>query len=167
MRQKLLDSAQQIAETLVQKKLVVTLAESCTGGMLAELLTAIPGSSQWFDRAFITYSNEAKIEMLGVKESTLMTHGAVSSACVEEMVLGALQASHAQLSTAISGIAGPSGGTEDKPVGTVWIAWVGHRIPMNKELFVFQGDRESVRQQACLAAIHGMIACLNAHHDVS
>lgn len=161
MRQQLLDTTQLLATHLVKRKIIISLAESCTGGMLAELLTSVAGSSQWFDRAFITYSNDAKMEMLGVREATLIGHGAVSGACIEEMVLGALQASHAQLSVAISGVAGPSGGSEDKPVGTVWIGYAGHHLPLRKEKHIFAGDRDSIRQQACLAALTGMLDCLN------
>jgi nicotinamide-nucleotide amidase len=165
MRQQLLDTTQLLATHLVKRKRIISLAESCTGGMLAELLTSIAGSSQWFDRAFITYSNDAKMEMLGVREATLIGQGAVSGACIEEMVIGALQASHAHLSVAISGIAGPSGGSDEKPVGTVWIAWVGHHIPLRKEKFIFKGDRDSIRQQACFAALTGMLACLNQQDE--
>ncbi len=160
MRQQLLAQTETLAELLTAKGMMIALAESCTGGMLSELMTALPGSSAWFDRGFITYSNEAKIEVLGVRETTLITHGAVSAACVEEMALGALQASHAQLSVAISGIAGPAGGSVSKPVGTVWFGYAGHHIIAKTQLHQFTGDREQIRQQATAAALAGMIECL-------
>lgn len=115
--------ANQLGDALAKQQWVATTAESCTGGGVATAITDIAGSSQWFDRAFITYSNEAKMQMLGVQAETLANHGAVSEPVVEQMAEGALTNSLADISVAISGIAGPTGGTEEKPVGTVWFAW--------------------------------------------
>lgn len=162
MQSAIVQAVKTLSIALASDQLMVATAESCTGGMVSEALTALPGSSAWFDRAFITYSNDAKIEMLGVKSATIITHGAVSAACVEEMAIGCLQQSHAQLSVAISGIAGPDGGSQSKPVGTVWIAWAGHHMSVVSRLFHFMGDRHNIREQATLAALNGMIERL--HH---
>lgn len=147
----------QLGPKLAESRNTVVTAESCTGGMIAEALTAIAGSTAWFDRAYVTYSYESKREMLGVRESTIQKQGAVSQACVEEMVLGALQQSHANIAVACSGIAGPGGGSPDKPVGTVWMAWAkqGHEI-VESRCFHFDGDRQSVREQATEAALQGI-----------
>lgn len=136
---------------------VMASAESCTGGWIAKAMTDVPGSSGCFDRAFITYSNEAKQEMLGVALDTLEQHGAVSEAVVREMVQGALNRSKASIVVAVSGIAGPDGGANEKPVGTVWLAWGvrGGHISVCKKLFL--GDREEIRYQSSLAALQGMI----------
>jgi nicotinamide-nucleotide amidase len=157
MQQDIEQKVLELAECLIQAEMMVATAESCTGGMLAQSLTHHAGSSRWFDRCLVSYSYEAKYEMLGVKPTTIMAHGAVSQECVEEMALGCLQQSHAQLTVAISGVAGPDGGTPHKPVGSVWIAWVGHQIPLEAEFFQFQGNREAIREQATLAAIDGML----------
>lgn len=162
MHSQLMQTVTTLASALKAAKLMVATAESCTGGLLAEVLTDLPGSSAWFERAFITYSNDAKYEMLGVKPTTVLDHGAVSANCVEEMAIGCLQQSHAQLTVAISGIAGPDGGSIDKPVGTVWIAWAGQHMSVVSRCFHFSGDRRSIREQATLAALNGMIERL--HH---
>ncbi len=121
----------------------------------------MPGSTAWFDRAYITYSYESKREMLGVKETTVQKKGAVSEECVTEMALGALQQSHAKVSIACSGIAGPGGGTPDKPVGTVWLAWaVQGQEDVISEQFHFEGDRHSVREQTTEAALKGVLKLL-------
>ncbi len=143
---------------LALKGVQVVTAESCTGGMVAEALTQLPGSSAWFDRGFVTYTNASKQAMLGVKPEVFITDGAVSQACVEQMALGALRHSQSQLSVAISGIAGPTGGTDLKPVGTVWIAWAVQLDAQSKvwsESFLFSGNRTQVREQACLKALKG------------
>jgi len=131
-------------------------AESCTGGGIAAALTDVAGSSAWFDRGFVTYSNEAKQEMLGVSAETLAHHGAVSRETVLEMARGALAHSRAQLSVAVSGIAGPTGGTPDKPVGTVWIAWAtadgGSAVCEH-----FPGDRAAVRAATIDSALNGLV----------
>lgn len=133
---------------LKQHGYVLTLAESCTGGMAAQAITSIAGSSDWFDRGFVTYSNAAKIEMLNVSANTLDTYGAVSEQTAAEMAIGALKNSHAQIAGSITGIAGPTGGSENKPVGTVCFAWVGTQLPMFTYTQLFTGDRTAVRQQA-------------------
>lgn len=158
----LADLVAQVGASLVDHNSMVVTAESCTGGLIAEALTQVPGSTGWFDRAYITYSYESKQEMLGVKENTIQKKGAVSEACVKEMALGALQQSHAKISVACSGIAGPSGGTLDKPVGTVWLAWMmqGHEEPVT-QLYHFDGDRSAIRLQATQAALDGILKLLN------
>lgn len=152
----------QVGKALVAHNTMVVTAESCTGGMIAEALTSIGGSTAWFDRAYITYSYESKREMLGVKEVTIQKKGAVSQECVEEMALGALQQSHAKVSVACSGIAGPGGGSPDKPVGTVWLAWAiqGQEDVVSQQCF-FEGDRQAVREQTTEAALMGIMKLLN------
>ena len=151
----------QVGKALVDHDAMVVTAESCTGGMIAEALTDIAGSTAWFDRAYVTYSYESKREMLGVHESTIQKKGAVSQECVEEMALGALQQSHAKVSVACSGIAGPGGGTPDKPVGTVWLAWaVQGREEVVTQRFQFDGDRQAVREQTTEAALIGIMKLL-------
>lgn len=145
--------SQQLGGLLHQHGLVLTTAESCTGGGVASAVTDIAGSSAWFDRAFVTYSNEAKMEMLGVRESTLQQYGAVSEQTVEEMVLGALAHSRANIGVSISGIAGPGGGSADKPVGTVCFAWADKNGWLKIETLKFDGDREQVRYQAVEIAL--------------
>ena len=148
----------QVGKALVDNDLMVVTAESCTGGMIAEALTSIGGSTAWFDRSYITYSYESKREMLGVKEITIQKKGAVSQECVEEMALGALQQSHATVSVACSGIAGPSGGSPDKPVGTVWVAWaVQGQEEVISQQFHFDGDRQAVREKTTETALMGIM----------
>ena len=144
-----------IGELAIQKEIVITTAESCTAGGVAYALTAIPGSSSWFEEGFVTYSNQAKIYMLNVKSATLEKYGAVSKETVVEMANGALIQSDAQISIAISGIAGPDGGSDDKPVGTVWFAWVGVST-YQTECHCFEGGRQSVREQAIKHALVGL-----------
>jgi nicotinamide-nucleotide amidase len=141
---------------LQQHQIKLVTAESCTGGGLAQAITAIPGSSGWFERGFVTYSNASKQELLGVKSSTLETYGAVSEQTAIEMAEGALRASHAQLSIAITGIAGPDGGSADKPVGTVWFAWSLNNVTQS-ELQLFSGDRLSIREQAVIFALEKLL----------
>lgn len=142
-----------VGQLLLKKNWVVTTAESCTGGGLSAAITDIAGSSQWFDRAFVTYSNEAKKAMLGVTAHTLETYGAVSEKAVVEMALGALTQANATVAIAISGIAGPGGATEDKPVGTVCFAWRAKNGWNRVETHYFSGDRAQVRQQAVHQAL--------------
>lgn len=151
----------EVGEALKQHDKMIVTAESCTGGLIAEALTCIGGSTAWFDRAYITYSYESKFEMLGVKKTTIQTKGAVSKHCVEEMVVGALQQSHAGVGIACSGIAGPGGGLPGKPVGTVWISWAlrGHN-EVRSELFQFDGDRDAVRMACTMEALRGVLALL-------
>jgi len=136
--------------------LMAAVAESCTGGWIAKALTDVPGSSGWFERGFVTYSDEAKQAMLGVRAATLGQHGAVSEAVVREMAEGAASWSRAQVTVAVSGIAGPDGGTPEKPVGLVWIAWRAASGEVTAREFSFKGDRDSVRFQAVLAALEGL-----------
>lgn len=149
--------AEEVGKALQQRGMMLATAESCTGGWVAEAVTAVPGSSGWFDRGFITYTNDSKQDMLGVAAATLARHGAVSEATVREMASGALKNSRAQATLAISGIAGPTGGTAEKPVGTVWIAWAFANGAVASEKRVFAGDRREVRQQAVERALQGLL----------
>jgi nicotinamide-nucleotide amidase len=145
-----------LAKTLTEHNLSIVTAESCTGGWLAKCCTDIAGSSAWFDRGFVTYSNASKQDMLNVNQQTLITHGAVSQYVAEEMAQGALNNSQADIAVAITGIAGPDGGTDDKPVGTVWITWA-YPDKVKSQLFQFEGKREQIRYLAILAAISDLI----------
>ena len=149
--------AWQVGVSLNRAGLVLVTAESCTGGWVAECVTEVAGSSVWFDRGFVTYSNIAKTEMLGVEPALIATHGAVSEAVVLSMVAGALQLSRAHVALAISGIAGPSGGTMDKPVGTVWIAWQRKGRTPSAVCEQFMGNRRAIRQQAVRVALQGVL----------
>ncbi|XNG97929.1 nicotinamide-nucleotide amidase [Vibrio cyclitrophicus] len=140
--------SEQLGHLLAKHQHILVTAESCTGGGVATAITDIAGSSAWFDRAFVTYSNEAKQEMIGVQSETLVKFGAVSEPVVIEMADGALQNSNGTISVSISGIAGPGGGSEDKPVGTVCFAWKVCDGWNKVETNVFTGDRSQVRQQA-------------------
>ena len=135
-------------------------AESCTGGGLAYWITAVPGSSDWFDRGFITYSNLSKQELVGVSADTLDRYGAVSAETAREMAEGALQRSQAQVSVAITGIAGPDGGSKDKPVGTVWIAVAGIDSETKAIHSVFSGDRQQIRLQSMAVALQALMPLL-------
>ena len=149
--------ARRLGDALLTRGWRCAVAESCTGGRLAAAMTEVAGSSQWFDRGFITYSNQAKMEMLGVPEGMLNTEGAVSEFTVRAMAEGALAKSQADLTVAISGIAGPTGGSLLKPVGLVWFAWAGHSTVAQAASYVFKGDRNAVRTQAVYVAIEGLI----------
>lgn len=152
--------AEKVGQALKAHGLMMTAAESCTGGGVAYAVTAIAGSSEWFERGFVTYTNQSKQEMLGVSTETLVAHGAVSEATVAEMAIGALQKSDAQLSLAISGIAGPGGATADKPVGMVCFAWgYGGGSPYTEVKF-FKGDRTAVREQSIAYGLEGILRCL-------
>ena len=133
------------------------VAEACTGGWVGKVATDGAGSSQWFDRGFVTYTHEAKQEMLGVGKATLARHGAVSEATVREMAEGALRNSHGDVVVAISGVAGPGGGSDTKPVGTVWFAWAVADGATVSRVAHFTGDREAVRAQAVEAALAGVL----------
>ena len=159
MTQPLSENIETLAGLLKAKNLRVATAESCTGGGIAKALTDVAGSSDWFECGFVTYSNDSKQHMLGVDARTLDAQGAVSEAVVKEMALGALERSNAQLAVAVSGVAGPGGGTPEKPVGMVWIAWAFEE-QVEALCFHFQGDRESVRYQTIEAAIRGLIAAV-------
>ena len=152
--------AGQLGEACRLRGRMLVLAESCTGGGVGEAITRIPGSSAWLDRGFITYSNAAKEEQLGVKVETLLTHGAVSEATAREMVLGALRWSRADTAAAVTGIAGPDGGSRDKPVGLVWFAWCVRGGAARVESRQLAGDREAVRRQAVEIALKGLLNAL-------
>ncbi|BCX88219.1 nicotinamide-nucleotide amidase [Methylomarinovum tepidoasis] len=146
-----------VGERLRGRGLLLATAESCSGGWIAKCITDVPGSSGWFDRGFVTYSNAAKMEMLGVRAETLGRFGAVSEETVREMAAGALAYSCAGVAVAVSGIAGPSGGTPDKPVGTVWLAWQMKGQAPVARWYHFNGDREAVRRQAVATALQGIL----------
>ncbi len=159
--QQLHELAAAFGERLMDSRMKLASAESCTGGWLAKVATEVPGSSAWFDCAFVAYSYDAKESMLGVQRVTLEAHGAVSEQTVIEMVRGALSRSRADIAVAITGIAGPGGGNKDKPVGTVWMAWAkGHHPPL-AEMHHFDGDRDAVRRATVRAAILGLQALLD------
>jgi nicotinamide-nucleotide amidase len=145
--------SEDVGRLLLKNQLVLATAESCTGGGVATVITDIAGSSAWFDRAFVTYSNQAKMEMLNVSSRALELNGAVSEPVAVEMVLGALAHSAATIAVSISGIAGPSGGTENKPVGTVCFAWADHKGWLQVHTVHYQGDRRSIRDQAVTHAL--------------
>ena len=149
--------ADTLGHILGQEHVLCAVAESCTGGLLAAAITDVPGSSAWFDRGFITYSNKAKEALLGVSPGLIAMHGAVSEAVVLAMAKGVISASDATVSVAISGIAGPTGGSVDKPVGTVWIAWATSSKPAHATCYLFKGDRSSIREQAVEAALEGLL----------
>lgn len=148
MNNDVLRVAQQLGLLLTSKSLFLATAESCTGGEVAQVITSIAGSSAWFERGFVTYSNTAKIEMLGVQPITIASYGAVSEQTAREMAEGALKNSRADVTLAVTGIAGPDGGTPEKPVGTVWFAWAGKMFPTMVERVQFSGDRFSIRDAA-------------------
>lgn len=157
MNQQLLSAlALELAPNLIENHIVLASAESCTGGWIAKTLTDIDGSSSWFDCSIVTYSNQAKINLLGVQQDTLDSFGAVSQPVVKQMVLGLLDRSEANIGISVSGIAGPGGGTQNKPVGTVWIAWAKPGQLIEAVRFQFKGDREEVRLQAVYEALKGV-----------
>jgi len=152
--------AEKLGEGLTRRGMQLAVAESCTGGGLAHAVTGVAGSSRWFDRGYVTYSNIAKIEMLGVQPATLTQYGAVSEATVREMAEGALARSRAQVTVAITGIAGPGGGSREKPVGSVWLAWSRRGRSTRARLAHFPGDRDAVRRQAVEMALRGVLDLL-------
>lgn len=149
----------QLGEALLARKWTVTCAESCTGGGIGHAITMKAGSSAWFNQGFITYSNQAKSSLLQVQTSTLETVGAVSQQTVREMARGAARAANAEVAVSVSGIAGPDGGSDDKPVGTVWFGFYVDGAEM-QERCVFNGDRDAVRGQAISFAMQKLIALL-------
>jgi len=140
--------AEQLGSCLQQQKLLLVTAESCTGGGVAQAITSIAGSSNWFERGFVTYSHLAKQEMLGVQSSTLAQFGAVSGQVAVEMASGALIHSHADVSLAVTGVAGPEGGSKEKPVGTVYFAWAGKVVGKQVQCQYFSGDRHAIQAQS-------------------
>ena len=149
--------AGKLGAALKGRGLVLATAESCTGGGIAEAVTRIPGSSAWFDCAFVSYSYEAKTAMLGVHRDILVDHGAVSEETAREMADGAITRSRAQVAVAVTGIAGPDGGMPDKPVGTVWFAWKFPKKPVISEVCHFSGDRNSIRNQTVVHALNKLL----------
>ena len=153
--------AKQVGKALKARGMTLATAESCTGGGVAHAVTKVSGSSNWFDRGFVTYSNISKEEMLGVSPETMVTHGAVSEQTAREMAAGALQYSRAQVSLSVSGIAGPTGGTPYKPVGTVWFAWAMGRT-VKTACHLISGDRDAIRVKAVRISLQGVLDLLNS-----
>lgn len=151
--------ATRLGEGLMARGYAITTAESCTGGLLSAAITDVPGSSAWFAQGLVSYSNEAKERLLGVSSAALVSHGAVSEAVVVAMAEGARRSSGAEAAIAISGVAGPGGGSPDKPVGTVWIAWSLVAV-VRAERFLYPGDRLCVRMAATRSALDGMLRLL-------
>ncbi|GJH26196.1 CinA family protein [Caballeronia novacaledonica] len=149
-----------VGNKLRDERLMLATAESCTGGMVATAITDISGSSAWFERGFVTYSNLAKVEMIGVPAALIEQHGAVSEPVAKAMAEGALRNSRAQVSVAITGVAGPAGGSDAKPVGTVSFAW-SNRLDTGVETQLFKGDREQVRAQAAAHALRKLLEFLD------
>ena len=151
-----------LAGELLNRSARLTTAESCTGGWIAKTLTDMQGSSAWFEYGFVSYGNNAKQDLLSVPADTLEAHGAVSQETAEAMAQGALAAATADYSVAVTGIAGPDGGTVEKPVGTVWIAWAGPKHRVASCCHRFEGDRDMVRRQTVSAALTGLLEFLDA-----
>jgi nicotinamide-nucleotide amidase len=149
--------ARRVGARLKKRRLKLATAESCTGGWIAQAVTSIAGSSDWFERGFVTYSNQAKKEMLGVRARTLSRHGAVSEAAAKEMAAGALARSRAQVAIAVTGIAGPGGGSRTKPVGTVCFAWARKKRAPDSVVRRFSGDREGIRRRSVAFALQGLL----------
>jgi nicotinamide-nucleotide amidase len=164
---------EQLAEALLHHGWMLATAESCTGGMIAARCTDLSGSSQWLERGFVSYSNEAKHEMLGVDPALIAQHGAVSAEVAQAMALGALRHSLAQVSLAVTGVAGPTGGSQDKPVGTVWFAWAlpsdcgptlgADTAWVKTECVQFKGDRAAVREATLQHALRSLLHWLQQH----
>jgi nicotinamide-nucleotide amidase len=146
----------QLADLMLENGLFLATAESCTGGMIAAACTDLAGSSAWFERGFVTYSNAAKTELLGVDAALIAQHGAVSEPVARAMAFGAIRHSKAQVSVAVTGVAGPTGGSIDKPVGTVWFGFSVAGM-LTSEVMRFDGDRASVRSATVAHAIHGLV----------
>jgi nicotinamide-nucleotide amidase len=155
------DLVTKIAAKLLEKKRVLATAESCTGGWIAQQLTDVAGSSEWFDSGCVTYSNKSKQRLLGVSTESLESCGAVSEEVVTEMAEGVLSSAEVSISVATSGVAGPGGGSVEKPVGTVWFAWAEQGKATRTEKKQFSGDRESVRKQAVKYALEGILKNLS------
>ena len=157
MMDKIEDLVESLAQIAVNRSIRVATAESCTGGWISKTLTDRAGSSQWFECGFTTYSNEAKHGMLGVDSQLIEQYGAVSEPVVAAMTAGALARSNATIAVAVSGVAGPGGGSPQKPVGTVWFSWQIQGQPAETQRILFDGDRESVRKQTVYQAIAGIV----------
>lgn len=157
---KVLELSTLLGQMLLENGLSISTAESCTGGLIAGALTEVSGSSAWFERGVVTYSNAAKHDLLGVPEAVFEEHGAVSEACVLAMAEGAKRVSGADIAISVSGVAGPAGGSTEKPVGTVWLAWAIEGT-CEATVFHFEGSRHEVRLQAVVSALHGSIDRIN------
>ena len=157
MQTELFQLAEQSGHFLQRQNALLAVAESCTGGLLSATITDVAGSSAWFERGFITYSNQAKIDLLGVSKHTLQQHGAVSTETAQEMVTGVLQHSLAHLAIAVTGIAGPTGGSLDKPIGTVYIAWQWRNQPAVIQRQQFYGSRDMIRKQTVITALEWIL----------
>jgi nicotinamide-nucleotide amidase len=149
--------ARRVGARLRERGLALATAESCTGGWIAQAVTSIAGSSEWFERGFVTYSNESKKQMLGVRAATLARHGAVSEETAREMASGALRRSRAQVAVAVTGVAGPGGGTRSKPVGLVCFAWSQKGRAPGSATRRFRGDRKGIRERSVAFALQGLI----------
>ena len=154
--------AAELGRELVRRSVKVATAESCTGGLIAGAITDVPGSSDWFERGVVTYSNSAKIDLLGVRPETLRSEGAVSEAVAREMADGMIAHSAAELAVAVTGVAGPAGGTAQKPVGMVCLGFARRGRPAESETRRFPGDRAAVREATVVAAIEGLLARIRA-----
>jgi len=148
--------SEDIGKLLTSRQQVLTLAESCTGGLAAALITNSAGSSAWFDSGLVTYSNQAKEDLLKVQKKTLEKYGAVSEEVAMEMAIGALQQGRATIATSVTGIAGPGGGSASKPVGTVCFAWTSETFASKSKTYLFQGNREQIREQSVIALLMGL-----------
>ncbi len=151
------DLVRELADLLVSKNWTITTAESCTGGLIAASLTDVAGSSAWFNQGVVSYANNAKVKLLGVDETVIVQHGAVSEAVVLAMAAGAQRKAGADVAVSVSGIAGPGGGTPDKPVGTVWVAWAVGKAAPDALCYQFDGNRTAVRELALMEALRGTI----------
>lgn len=148
--------AQTIGKNLAQRKLILSFAESCTGGLASAVITSIPGSSAWFDGGVVTYSNQAKQDLLQVRNETLVQYGAVSEQTAAEMATGLLKQGRADITVSVTGIAGPDGGSAQKPIGTVCFAWASKNSVVKTRHFLFSGNREEIRQQSVRAMLLGI-----------
>lgn len=148
--------AQEVGQALIAKKLMLSFAESCTGGLASVIITNIPGSSAWFDGGVVTYSNQAKQDLIGVSGESLRQYGAVSEQVASEMAIGLLKQGRADIVVSVTGIAGPDGGTSEKPVGTVCFAWASKNLPIKTQRSLFTGSRQEIRQQSVRAMLLGI-----------
>lgn len=164
MDNELFELAERLGRALKDKRKKIVTAESCTGGWIAEVITEVAGSSAWFDRGFVTYSNNAKVQLLGINPDTLAQHGAVSAETAIEMVAGALAKSEADWAVAVTGIAGPEGGSEEKPVGTIYIAWKSTNGVLKVERLSFSGNRYQIRKETVRYAIKGILSLLTGQN---
>lgn len=157
MSKKIQNAAEQLQNFCLENNLKVATAESCTGGWVSHAIVSLPGSSDWFDCGVVSYSNSAKQNFLHIDEKTLASYGAVSKEVAQDMAQGLLSQCDADMAVAITGIAGPTGGTEDKPVGTVWFAWANRSGGMQTQVHTLTGERNEVREQAVVIALTGFL----------